>query len=72
VVISMALFVMQRPWAAWLLLPLLVSAAGTTISLFTSSRRRRLSLAEHRGNVERWTPDYIPPSTCSCPPPGRT
>jgi cellulose synthase/poly-beta-1,6-N-acetylglucosamine synthase-like glycosyltransferase len=60
IVISVTLFVMRRMWAAWLLLPLLISAAGTTVSLFTSSRRRRISLKRHRALVENWAPDYIP------------
>jgi cellulose synthase/poly-beta-1,6-N-acetylglucosamine synthase-like glycosyltransferase len=59
-VISVTLFVMRRMWAAWLLFPLLISVAGTTISLLTSSRRRRISLEGHRALVENWTPHYFP------------
>jgi cellulose synthase/poly-beta-1,6-N-acetylglucosamine synthase-like glycosyltransferase len=60
IVISVTFFVMRRLWAAWLFLPLLISTVGTTVSLFTSSRRRRISLEGHRALVESWTPDYIP------------
>jgi cellulose synthase (UDP-forming) len=60
IVIGVTLFIMRRIWAAWLILPLLISTIGTTVSLFTSSRRRRISLEEHRSLVENWLPDYIP------------
>jgi cellulose synthase/poly-beta-1,6-N-acetylglucosamine synthase-like glycosyltransferase len=60
IVISVTLFVVQRMWAAWLLAPLAISAVGTIISLFTSSRRRRVSLRSHRVFVENWVPDYVP------------
>ena len=59
IVISVTFFVLRRMWAAWLLIPLLISTAGTTVSLFTSSRRRRISLKGHRALVENWMPDSI-------------
>src|SRR5215211_2561165 len=59
IVISVTLFVLRRMWAAWLLIPLLISTVGTTVSLFTSSRRRRISLEGHRALVETWIPKYI-------------
>jgi cellulose synthase/poly-beta-1,6-N-acetylglucosamine synthase-like glycosyltransferase len=59
IVISVTLFVLRRMWAAWLLIPLLISTAGTTVSLFTSSRRRRISLKGHRALVENWMPNSI-------------
>jgi cellulose synthase (UDP-forming) len=51
---------MRRTWADWLALPVLISTMGTTVSLLTSSRRRRVSLQGHRATVEGWVPDYIP------------
>lgn len=60
IVISVTLFVMRRFWAAALLLPLLVSTVGTTVSLLTSSRKRRVSLEGHRRLVENWMPDAVP------------
>jgi cellulose synthase/poly-beta-1,6-N-acetylglucosamine synthase-like glycosyltransferase len=60
VVISVSLFVMRRFWVAFLFIPLLVSTAGTTVSLLTSSRRRRVSLAGHRRRVAAWMPDVVP------------
>jgi cellulose synthase (UDP-forming) len=59
IVISVTFFVLRQMWAAWLLIPLVISAAGTTVSLFTSSRRRRISLEGHRALVEKWMPDSI-------------
>jgi cellulose synthase (UDP-forming) len=60
IVIGLSFFIMRRTWADWLTVPLLVSTLGTTVSLFTSSRRRRVSLEGHRALVEGWVPDYIP------------
>jgi cellulose synthase/poly-beta-1,6-N-acetylglucosamine synthase-like glycosyltransferase len=60
IVISVSLFVMRRYWVAFLFVPLLVSTAGTTVSLLTASRRRRVSLDEHRRRVTRWMPDVVP------------
>ena len=59
IVISVTFFVLRRMWAAWLLIPLLISTVGTTVSLFTSSRRRRISLKGHRALVENWMPYSI-------------
>jgi len=60
IVISVSLFVMRRYWVAFLFIPLLVSTAGTTVSLLTASRRRRVSLADHRKVVDGWMPDVVP------------
>ncbi len=60
IVISVALFVMRRYWSAFLFIPLLISTAGTTVSLLTSSRRRRVSLEGHRRRVDEWVPDVVP------------
>jgi len=60
IVISVALFVMRRYWSAFLFAPLLISTAGTTVSLLTSSRRRRVSLEQHRRRVDEWMPDVVP------------
>ena len=57
---SIILFVVQRPWAAWLLIPVGLNIAGACISLLSSSRRRRYSYAEHQQLVADWQPDYIP------------
>jgi cellulose synthase/poly-beta-1,6-N-acetylglucosamine synthase-like glycosyltransferase len=60
ILISVALFVVRHLWAAWLLVPLAVTTVGALISLVTSSRRRRVSLAGHRQKVSDWEPDYVP------------
>ncbi|MET0693385.1 MAG: glycosyltransferase family 2 protein [Propionibacteriaceae bacterium] len=60
IVVSIAFFVVQHIWAALLLLPLAVSAVGTVVSLFTSSRPRRDSLAGHRARVDGWRPEATP------------
>lgn len=60
IVVSVSFFLVRHPWSAFLALPLLISAAGTTVSLFTSSRRRRESLPAHRERVAAWEPDWIP------------
>src|SRR4249919_2297643 len=44
IVTSVSFFVVRHLWAAWLLIPLTLSIIGTTVSLLTSSRRRRDSL----------------------------
>ena len=60
IVLSVTLFVMQRLWVAFLLVPLLISTLGTTVSVVTSSRRRRVSLESHRDLVDNWMPDALP------------
>lgn len=60
IVISISFFVLRHPWSAFMVLPLVVSAVGTTVSLFTSSRRRRWSMGEHRERIAAWRPDYMP------------
>jgi len=56
IVLSVGFFVLRQPWAFLLLLPLAVSSVGTTISLFTSSRRRRVTLDGHRARIQAWQP----------------
>ena len=60
IVISVTLFIMRRYWTAFLFIPLLISTAGTSVSLLTASRRRRVSLAEHRRKVATWVPNAVP------------
>ncbi|HZV27647.1 MAG TPA: hypothetical protein VFG00_15320, partial [Acidothermaceae bacterium] len=60
IVLSVTLFVVQRLWVAFLLVPLLISTLGTTVSVVTSSRRRRVSLESHRDLVDNWMPDALP------------
>ncbi len=60
-IISVLYFVVNRLWAAFLLVPLAASAAGALASVVTSLRRRRDSLASHRATVAGWAPG-IPPS----------
>jgi cellulose synthase/poly-beta-1,6-N-acetylglucosamine synthase-like glycosyltransferase len=60
IVLSIGYFVLRQPWACPLLLPLALSGVGTTVSLFTSSRRRRLDLPEHRRVVQDWQPERAP------------
>lgn len=57
IVISVSFFVLRQPWAAVLLVPLALSAVGTVVSLITSSRRRRVSLKDHRRRAAGWMPD---------------
>lgn len=60
IVASVSFFVMRHPWSAFLVLPLAVTAIGTTVSLVTSSRPRRYGLEEHRRNVASWSPRLYP------------
>ena len=60
IVISIGFFVARHIWAVVLVLPLIVSAVGTTISLVTSSRRRRDTLEGHRAKVASWNPAHVP------------
>ncbi|MFT4164334.1 MAG: glycosyltransferase [Microlunatus sp.] len=60
IVLSIGYFVYRQPWAAFLLLPLGVSAIGTLLSLFTSSRPRRDSIASHQAVMACWAPDQAP------------
>lgn len=60
IVVSIGFFVVQHIWSALLLLPLAVSSVGTVVSLFTSSRPRRDSLAGHQEKVRSWRPRPVP------------
>jgi cellulose synthase/poly-beta-1,6-N-acetylglucosamine synthase-like glycosyltransferase len=60
IVTSVAFFVARHLWAAPLLVPLAISTVGTTVSLVTSSRRRRDSLESHRAAVDGWHPKTMP------------
>lgn len=60
IVLSVGFFVAQHLWSALLLLPLGVSAVGTAVSLFTSSRPRRDTLVGHQARVAAWWPDVMP------------
>lgn len=58
--LSVWFFVARRLWAAGLLLPLAVTAAAALTSFVTTVRRRRDSLAGHRGRVRDWQPERVP------------
>src|SRR5439155_5041020 len=60
IVVSLLLFVSRRPWTAFLLAPLALSAVGASVSLITGSRPRRSTLDQHREFVQAWKPDSIP------------
>ena len=60
VVVSVWLFVKQRPWAFVLAVPTSLNALGAVISLISTTRRRRSTYDQHRRLVEDWRPDYIP------------
>ncbi len=60
IVLSISYFVYRQPWAAFLLVPLGISAVGTVVSLFTSSRPRRDSIHSHRAVTAGWAPDRVP------------
>lgn len=60
IVISVILFVRNRPWTMWLLGPLAICTASTLLSVITSSRRHAISFESHRKLVESWVPDYVP------------
>ena len=60
IVISVSFFVARHLWAAPLLVPLAISTVGTSVSLVTSSRRRRDSLVSHRAAVDAWEPPTVP------------
>lgn len=59
-VLSVGLFVTAHTWSVVLLLPLTISAVGSCLSLFTSSRRRRDTLGSHRARVAGWDPPTLP------------
>src|SRR4051794_2914560 len=60
IVVSVCFFVWRNVWAAALLVPLSISTVGTCVSLVTSSRRRRDTLASHRARVAAWAPTKVP------------
>jgi cellulose synthase/poly-beta-1,6-N-acetylglucosamine synthase-like glycosyltransferase len=60
IVVSLLLFVSRRPWTAFLLAPLALSALGASVSLITGSRPRRSTLDQHRQFVRTWKPDVFP------------
>jgi cellulose synthase (UDP-forming) len=60
IMVSITFFLQRHVWATVLLFPVAISAVGATVSLFTSSRRRRYSLADHRSRVDNWSPLRIP------------
>ena len=60
IVISVSFFISRHIWAAFLLAPMALSAVGTVVSLFTSSRPRRVTLTAHRARVSAWDPAHCP------------
>ncbi len=60
IVISIVFFVQRHVWAIALYIPLTVTTIAAVVSLFTSSRKRRVSLSGHRAKVAAWEPDYVP------------
>lgn len=60
IVVSVAFFVFRHVIALFLLIPLAISLASTVLSLVTTSRRRRIGLAEHRATVIEWHPVTTP------------
>lgn len=60
IIISVLYFVANRWWAAFLLVPLAVSAAGAVASIITTMQSRRDSLASHRATVQGWDPPRMP------------
>ena len=60
VLASIWLFIEQRTWAMFLVVPVAINAIGGLISVITSSRRRRYAYAQHRARVANWRPDVIP------------
>ena len=59
-VVSVAYFVANRWWAAFLLVPMIVSAVGALASLATVTRRRRDTLSGHAQRVRSWSPVHLP------------
>ena len=57
---GLLLFVWRRPWALVLMLPLVITAIGATVSLITGSRARAMTLPEHRKLVDNWLPGTFP------------
>ena len=72
IVLSVAFFVARHLWAAVLLIPLAISTVGTTVSLVTSSRKRRDSLESHRAKVDAWQPRCLPSVDVFLPSAART
>jgi len=59
--IGLLLFVWRRPWAVVLMIPLVITAIGASVSLITGSRARGMKLSDHRKLVDNWSPDIFPP-----------
>jgi cellulose synthase (UDP-forming) len=57
---SVSFFIYHHPWSGLLAVPLLLTLAASSISLVTSTRRRRFGLAEHRATVDGWQPGRYP------------
>ncbi len=60
IVASIAFFVYRNPWGWFLTIPIAITTIGTLVSLFTSSRPRRDSLADHQRRVQTWAPALTP------------
>ncbi|MDQ1665449.1 MAG: hypothetical protein QOH75_1480 [Actinomycetota bacterium] len=60
IMISICFFIARHPWSALLLVPVTVTTIGSVVSLLTSSRRRRDTLAGHRARVGAWRPEQHP------------
>lgn len=60
IVIGIGYFVAGNPWSSLLLVPLALSTLSTVLSLVTSVRKSRVSLAGHRALVEGWDPEHVP------------
>lgn len=60
ILVSVCFFVYRHPWAAFLMVPIAITTIGAVVSLVTSSRRRRDTLASHRLRVQTWLPAQHP------------
>jgi cellulose synthase (UDP-forming) len=60
VAISFAGFTASTYWTLIFGIPLLLSVVEQTMSLYTSTRRRRIELASHKNTVESWRPRRSP------------
>jgi cellulose synthase (UDP-forming) len=60
VIISFAGFATSSYWTFIFLFPLLLLAAEQTLALYTSTRKRRVTLESHRAIVASWKPARFP------------
>lgn len=60
IIIGVFLFIGRHPWTFLIAVPLALSLVSSVLSLVTTARKRRVSLASHRLTVGQWQPRTCP------------